>query len=416
MSNRFIFSPFVSADLENEDYSILSIHNEILSDGNTNISNYIDEVIQRTKTHVANNYVYLSGNNTALNNHAISGNNDFINGLNSFENISALNASITSANINNLSVINSTNENLLVKNLSSDWCNIVDTKSNVGFSLYDLSIALSNKIWIEDRIDETISSYSDLSIVKITADDYYRIAATKPSMLCSNTIYVVENDYINAYDVEIRNLSTPGVDNTSNAANVDYVQQEITNAITKLTDADLQTLSNQISTKIWISCNGTAEYSNLSIVELTKADYDKLSPKKNCLLSNNVLYIEKSDFIDAYSCVISNLSTSGIDGVSPAANTEYVDKQIEQISSTNIQLSTSEYISAITNIEQINGKINISAVPMTIDHISGLTDFINTKVQQKFSTNELSINQNSKLSDIISAVIALWSGFGGHII
>lgn len=62
----------------------------------------------------------------------------------------------------------------------------------------DLGEAISSKIYIEDRvIKDGISSYSNLSVVKLSAKDYHDLVHFDKTD--ASTLYVVESDFINAY-------------------------------------------------------------------------------------------------------------------------------------------------------------------------------------------------------------------------
>ena len=81
----------------------------------------------------------------------------------------------------------------LSADLSTQLSNEIETrKSEDAF----LSSAISTKIWIEDRANDPsdISTYSDLSIIKISKDEYEELAIG-PTRLCANVLYVVESDY-----------------------------------------------------------------------------------------------------------------------------------------------------------------------------------------------------------------------------
>lgn len=88
----------------------------------------------------------------------------------------------------------------------------------------DLGEAISSKIYIEDRVGEDgelVSSYSDLSVIKLSSREYQDLVVsgtTSPSAL-----YIVESDFINAYGQQIKNLSAPGL--SSDAATKAYVDE-----------------------------------------------------------------------------------------------------------------------------------------------------------------------------------------------
>ncbi len=94
---------------------------------------------------------------------------------------------------------------------------------------------------------------------------------------------------------------------------------------------NLETISNSISTKIWIKDPSVAElsdgaYSDLSIQKINIADY------KTLVLSNQTdprtIYVVSADYIEAYGQVISNMIMT-VDAVeSEAASQHYVDAEL----------------------------------------------------------------------------------------
>ena len=120
-------------------------------------------------------------------------------------------------------------------------CIEVVAKNKLGLATYDelstgfheissdinaISGAIDQKIYIEDRLSgQTVSAYSDLSVIKLDSAQYAELLTT--SALISNCIYVVEDNYIDAYGREIKNVKYPLSTELSNAATVGYVNDSI---------------------------------------------------------------------------------------------------------------------------------------------------------------------------------------------
>lgn len=75
----------------------------------------------------------------------------------------------------------------------------------------------------------------------------------------------------------------------------------------------------------------SGKHCDLSIVKISKTDYEALA-LGGVTLSNNVMYVVESDYIDAYGEVFKNLSTVGATGTSDAANVNYVDAKAQTVS------------------------------------------------------------------------------------
>ena len=131
-------------------------------------------------------------------------------------------------------------------------------------------------------------------------------------------------------------------------------------------------LSDHISSKIWIEdsldeSSKIAKYSDLSIVRIGKDEFEGKIISGSVVVDGSTMYIVDSDYIDAYDRVLSNLSTSGVDGVSEAANTGYVKdfaaSTVKSLSVDDIVLSSksSDVLSAIVSIREKDGKIELKA-------------------------------------------------------
>ena len=107
--------------------------------------------------------------------------------------------------------------------------------------------ALDAKITIDDQISG-ICAQTDLSIVKLSANEYEELVATSATL--SNTLYVVEDDFINAYGQQIKNLS-PGTE-LSDAVNLEQLSNALTGVqiptdLSAFTNSPGYLVSNDIS-------------------------------------------------------------------------------------------------------------------------------------------------------------------------
>lgn len=86
----------------------------------------------------------------------------------------------------------------------------------------ELSTAIKQKVWIKDAASEKYAdgAYGDLSVVKITEEDYMEKVADG-TLLKDGVLYVISSDHINAYGQKIVNLAEPEL--SSDAATKNYV-------------------------------------------------------------------------------------------------------------------------------------------------------------------------------------------------
>lgn len=94
------------------------------------------------------------------------------------------------------------------------------TSSNVEIAA---AVEQAKKTYFDDRISD-IAGYDELSVVKLSANEYEELVATSATL--SNTLYVVEDDFINAYGQQIKNLS-PGTE-LSDAVNLEQLSNALT--------------------------------------------------------------------------------------------------------------------------------------------------------------------------------------------
>ena len=83
---------------------------------------------------------------------------------------------------------------------------------------------IATKIFVENRISG-ISGYNDLSVVRLSSNDYASLLTS--DSIVSNCIYIVDDEFTNAYGRQIKNVASP-VD-LSDAATKGYVDSALSN-------------------------------------------------------------------------------------------------------------------------------------------------------------------------------------------
>ena len=222
-----------------------------------------------------------------------------------------------------------------------------------------------NNITIDNRISG-ICQQSDLSVVKLDALEYSNLLTS--NQLLSNALYVVENDHIDAYGEQIKNVAYP-ID-LSDAATKEYVDYSLSNVeipkdLSAFTNSPGYLASNDVSdycyfknetssaseismaltsidvgNKVFIDdrISGTVEQTDLSIVHLSSSEYEQLSA--NHQLLSNALYIVEDSFTNNYGKQIKNVAD-------PTDSTDVTNKQYVDNAISNIQIPTD--LSAFTN-------------------------------------------------------------------
>ena len=225
--------------------------------------------------------------------------------------------------------------------ISVELSNFVD---NYDSKIDALSDAIDKKVFVSDSISG-ISGYSDLSVVKLSADEYAALLTS--NQLLSNALYIVEDNYIDAYGQQIKNVASPTdlsditnkeyVDNAISSSLNDYYRKSETSSTVEISAAFA---SIDTGNKIFIDdqISSVSGYSDLSVIKLNASEYSNLLTS-NSLLSN-ALYIVQDNYMDAYGQQLKNLSAPS--EISDAATKGYVDDAL-----SNIQIPTD--LSAFTN-------------------------------------------------------------------
>ena len=119
---------------------------------------------------------------------------------------------------------------------------------------------------------------------------------------------VINEDAAMTYVSSLTRLSIVATDKTVEAVSTDlnFVQDELSSLV-KHVEEDVYPEALQ---KVWVKNNLTAEgkYGDLSVMKISKDDYEALVALSGDILSNNVLYIIDSDYEDAYGQQIKNIA------------------------------------------------------------------------------------------------------------
>ena len=152
-----------------------------------------------------------------------------------------------------------------IDTLSTQLSNRIDDLSTslsdtVSSLTSDLSDAISSKIFIDDPTTG-FSDYSDLSVVKVTDEQYAELIGDGTKLLEGTTLYVISSDDLNVYGQRIINVAAP-IEN-SDAATKEYVDTADADIA-----ANVETLDEKIDNKL-SSMTDSAKYANLLSVDAT---------------------------------------------------------------------------------------------------------------------------------------------------
>ena len=264
----------------------------------------------------------------------------------------------------------------------------------------DLGKAISSKIYIEDRVSEDGKpSYSDLSVIKLSAKDYYNLVHLGKTDV--STLYVVESDFINAYGQQIRNLCAPTLlSDATNKEYVDDISSQLCSCISgfsKMLSSFDGRLSSEISTKIFIGtktssyvdasgyihlCSVSGNYSNLSVLKVQESDYHKLVADGQ--VDQSVLYVVETSAINAYGSRIVNLD----DPISSddAASKKYVDSFVDtkmhehsagidpKLSYLSSAISSKVLVQHLTTNKPTSAYVDLSVIKISENDYQGLVN------------------------------------------
>ena len=383
------------------------------------LSTTVSAKIEDLSNTVSRDYAYLNGNNKD-NGHVLSGVHDFIGTINvtdlSATLIEAPSATVTSATITNLFGTSATISNISANTILS--AKYIDTPTahisyatllnvnvtsalSVNFgNVYDegkeqqclsdqlntLSTAIDSKIHIGTG-DALTGVSADLSVIKLTNKEYANLLNN--NRVSSNSIYIIEDSYIDSYGQIISNATNSNIDEIlssyahtsaissdltgySEAATVKLVSaltigkvgalsdslsstvNTITNSLSNTVSSISSDLSSAISSKIYIQDPTVSELSdgaydvNLSVIKLTPNDYiTKLTSDTICA---QTLYVLCADYVDAFGQVISNaVNTSAAynDSLSGYINDDELTTISKRGSFKESEVATVEFVNTI---------------------------------------------------------------------
>ena len=288
--------------------------------------------------------------------------------------------------VDNLSANQSSHFNAKINALSANLSGEIDSlSSRLSIEIGSLSTSLSNDIkqLSSDLSGEICSLSTSLSndIKQLSSDLSGEIGSLSTSL--SNDIKQLSSDLSG----EIGSLSTSLSNDIkalsgSLSGEIDSLSTSLSTEISNLSTD----LSNAISSKVFVgeqTSSVTGDFTNLSVIKISKDDYEQAvvdAANNGVDLSNNVLYVISSDYIDAYGQQIKNVVMEDDNTLSEAATQHYVEQLSNRISQT-IDNNIDAVCAVISN--DISGYI--SSINDTIDNklcvaISNNTDDISTKI------------------------------------
>lgn len=221
-----------------------------------------------------------------------------------------------------------------------------ELSTTIDSNISALSDTISSKIFIADKTTSYVDlsgktklsvisgEFDDLSVVKISADDYQNLVSN--DAICSNILYVVEDNKINAYGQKIENLATPTeLSDAANKSYVDGVSSSLSGCISSISDKLHGKIDSKIAiaqqTSCYVDSSGYTrlslinwQYGDLSIAKITDDDYHQLVVDNDVV--SNMLYVVSSENINAYGQRIVNLGNPNVS--SDAASKQYVDDNV----------------------------------------------------------------------------------------
>lgn len=195
-----------------------------------------------------------------------------------------------------------------VSGISADIHNELTTVSD------SLQKKILNKVFVHDKVNNA-SAFTDISVVRISRNDYADVLKnTKLSNSLSNTLYIVEDDALDAYGQKVVNVQD-GTD-LSDAMNVRQIQ-EISNGITSDVKTKYDELNTAIGNKIWIGnilsdesgYVSSAWQQNLSVMKVSGEKYDEMVVNGEVNKLSNVLFDIDYEFVNAYDTQVKNVAT-----------------------------------------------------------------------------------------------------------
>ena len=121
-----------------------------------------------------------------------------------------------------------------VEAVSTDLNFVWDELSSLGKHVEeDVYPEALQKVWVKNELTAE-GEYGNLSVMKISKDDYEALVALSGDTLSNNVLYVIDSDYEDAYGQQIKNLAD-GTD-LNDAVNIKQLQNAISVALSGLED------------------------------------------------------------------------------------------------------------------------------------------------------------------------------------
>lgn len=357
---------------------IKTLYNDYISVENSLSASYIETPSAHISNEVVSN---LTGTNVVITN--LTGTNISARERLSAERIDAPIAYISYEQLLSADISNS---------LSVNFGNVYDKDKGQSLStqLDNLSTAIDNKIYIGIHDGNELSTISsDLSVIKLTNKQYADLL--NADKVLSNSIYIIEDTYIDAYGQIISNATnsdniinkiltsyahtsaiSSNLTGYSEAATVKLVSaltigkvgdlsDSLSSSVNAISDSLSTTvnsisskLSSAISSKIYIQDPTVSELSdgaydvNLSVIKLTPNDY--ITALTSNAICSQTLYVLCADYVDAFGQVISNaVNTSAAynDSLSGYINDNELTTISKRGSFRESEVATVEFVNTI---------------------------------------------------------------------
>ena len=304
-----------------------------------------------------------------------------------------------------------------------------DTTDNPSIRLSHKDLIVVYKPITDDKIElteENVHQYIKI-LPSVRLYEYYNLSVTVSSdyfwLSGGNNIennHVISGDNyfkdINYFEnISVQNISAIDAKiNDISATNAVIEDISVVNGLSgdwsKIVDSNtkfsLFDLCTAVSSKIFIDNKvdegGIKGTSDLSIVKLSKDEFDNKVVIHN-QLSDNILYIVDSDYIDAYGQVMKNLTMSDLSGkeASEAVNKSYFENVVSDISNYLSDEISNEIDRAVAYEKYLSDEISLSANNLCIA-LSNEND--RAVAYEKYLSDEIKLNDADikYLSDEIS--------------
>ena len=257
-----------------------------------------------------------------------------------------------------------------------------------NYNIYDNDLGIKNGTIVDVTFAKDLSSQVRVGDLSICNDEYLlvwedsKVPYVRLESLTSRNVKVLKTGVSqHEFALEIQNR----------IANDNYISGEVNRLCTAISDdvvakynrlsGEISSLSNEvsaisndlssaISSKIWItdlnndgSILTSGNMDALSVIKITKDDFDRNVGTGTMTMSSNILYVVSSDYIDAYGQQLCNLTMAEDNIPSEAANKHYVDAKDTAIENNVNAISASvEEIKKSFNVDTIDKDPVLSAL------------------------------------------------------